>query len=90
MSAYSELWGQKIKNDGAYHNFAGNIVSPIWRFKERRNLWKNPFGIRNNNYDVQHSVFYLRHLFTFKVRIWMKKEFYINLCFSFGKNRMKR
>ena len=61
MSAYSELWGQKIKNDGAYYNFAGNIVSPIWRFKEKRNLWKNPFGIRNNNYDVRHSVFYLRY-----------------------------
>ena len=68
MSAYSELWGQKIKNDGAYYNFAGDIVSPIWCFKEKRNLWKNPFGIRNNNYDVRHSVFYLRYQFTFKAR----------------------
>ena len=75
MSAYSELWRQKIKNDGAYYNFAGNIVSPIRCFKEKRNLWKNPLGIRYNQKEV---------------RIWMKNEFYINLCFSFGKNRMKR
>jgi len=51
MSTLPELRRQKIKNDGAYYNFAGNIVSPIWRFKEKRNLWKNAFGIGYNNYN---------------------------------------